>query len=157
MEREARGKESPLAIIALFLAALVILALALWETDKSAPEDGKASLGADEELAENGNAITIPGYETLTLKADMEEQGFSLSNPAQNTCCFRITLTLSDGTELWQSELIAPGEISEPVVLKQSLESGCYPKAILRYDCYPMDPEQTPRNGAEMKLTLWVQ
>ena len=51
MEREAGKKENPLAIIALFLAALLILALALWDPwgespwQNPSPEETAAEAG----------------------------------------------------------------------------------------------------------------
>lgn len=112
----------------------------------------------DSDLIEkNENTISIPGYEGLTLRADSLEQTVSLNNPIQNTCCFVITLYLEDGTRLWQSDYIKPGETSSPIVLNQPLEKGNYPNAVLQYSCFKMDSEKTPLNGAETKLTLRVK
>ena len=102
-------------------------------------------------------AISVPGYEGITLKADSLEQTVALSNPPQNTCYFVITLSLEDGTQLWQSDYIKPGETSSPIVLTQSLEKGTYPNTVLQYSCFKMDDEKTPLNGAETKLTLRVK
>ena len=108
-------------------------------------------------MEKNESTISIPGYEGLTLKADRLEQNISLNNPPQNTCYFVITLSLEDGTQLWQSDYIKPGETSSPIVLMQSLEKGTYPNAVLQYSCFKMDDEKTPLNGAETKLTLRVK
>lgn len=112
----------------------------------------------DSDLIEkNENTISIPGYEGITLRADSLEQIVSLNNPIQNTCYFVITLYLEDGTRLWQSDYIKPGETSSPIVLNQPLEKGNYPNAVLQYSCFKMDGEKTPLNGAETKLTLRVK
>lgn len=112
----------------------------------------------DSDLIEkNEDTISIPGYEGITLRADSLEQIVSLNNPIQNTCYFVITLYLEDGTRLWQSDYIKPGETSSPIVLTQSLEKGTYPNAVLQYSCFKMDDEKTPLNGAETKLTLRVK
>lgn len=102
-------------------------------------------------------SIAIPGYEGLELIAGTKKQTLSLPNPEQNACYFQISLYLEDGTMLWKSELIEPGEVSKPMTLKQKLEKGTYPNAILRYECFAMDGSMTPLNGAEMKLTLRVK
>ena len=102
-------------------------------------------------------SIAIPGYEGLELIADTKKQTLSLPNPEQNACYFQISLCLEDGTMLWQSELIEPGDVSKPIALKQKLAKGTYPNAILRYECFTMDGSMTPLNGAEMKLTLRVK
>lgn len=117
-------------------------------------------LGFTDNIAEtvekNPNSIAIPGYEALTLKANSKKQEICFPNPSQNTCYFQISLFLEDGTLLWESGLIKPGEKSKPIVLENKLEQGTYSNAILRYSCYRMDEARTPLNGAETKLTLWV-
>lgn len=105
----------------------------------------------------NDDSIAIPGYEGLTLKAGSKKQDLCLPNPEQNTCYFQITLFLEDGTLLWQSELIEPGETSKPIVLEKELEEGTYPKAVLHYSCFEMNEELTSLNGAEIKVTLRVK
>ena len=106
---------------------------------------------------EKADSIAVPGYEGLELIAETKKQTLRLPNPVQNTCCFQISLYLEDGSLLWQSQLIEPGEISAPVKLSKALEKGTYPNAVLHYDCYAMDGSMTPLNGAEMKLTLRVK
>lgn len=101
--------------------------------------------------------IAIPGFESLTLKADSKKQEVVLSNPAENSCYFRISLLLSDGTVLWTSEEIAPGKTCKPLKLNQSLSAGVYEEAKLKYECFTMDSSRSALNGAEIKLTLRVQ
>lgn len=107
-------------------------------------------------MEQNPDSIAIPGYEMLQLTAGTKKQTLSLPNPPQNMCYFQLSLYLEDGTLLWESELIKPGKTSKPIVLEKELEKGTYPNAVLHYACFRMDDELTPLNGAEMKLTLWV-
>ena len=104
----------------------------------------------------NTDTIDIPGYGSITLKADASEQSVNLYNPEQNTCYFRMTLLLSDGTQLWQSGLIEPGKGIYDITLEQTLAAGSYEDAVLKYECFAMDDAQTPLNGSEIKLTLNV-
>ncbi len=104
----------------------------------------------------NTDTIDIPGYGSITLKADSEEQSVNLYNPEQNTCYFRMSLLLSDGTQLWQSDLIEPGKGIYDITLEQTLDAGTYEDAVLKYECFAMDDAQTPLNGSEIKLTLNV-
>lgn len=104
----------------------------------------------------NTDTIDIPGYGSITLKADDTEQAVNLYNPEQNTCYFRMTLLLSDGTQLWQSGLIEPGKGIYDLTLEQTLAAGTYEEAVLKYECFAMNEEQTPLNGSEIKLTLNV-
>ena len=109
-----------------------------------------------EHVEKNHDSIAIPGYEGIALKADTKQQAVGLPNPPQNTCYFKITLTLEDGTVLWQSDLVEPGEVSEPIKLKQPLKKGTYPNSLLRYECFTMDGNLSPLNSAATKLTLRV-
>lgn len=133
----------------LLLAALALL-VALVFLRGGAPEPPAP--------AEDGPAqIAIPGYEALTLQAGAKKQSIRLPNPAENHCYFQISLYLADDTLLWQSDLIKPGKTSAPITLSRPLDPGAYPGATLRYSCFRLDREKMPLNGAETKLTLWVQ
>lgn len=104
----------------------------------------------------NTDTIDIPGYGSITLKADDAEQTVNFYNPEQNTCYFRISLLLSDGTQLWQSGLVEPGKGIYSITLEETLSAGAYEDAVLKYECFAMNEEQTPLNGSEIRLTLNV-
>lgn len=104
----------------------------------------------------NTDTIDIPGYGSITLKADDTEQTVNFYNPEQNTCYFRISLLLADRTQLWQSGLVEPGKGIYNITLEQALSAGAYEDAVLKYECFAMNDEQTPLNGSEIKLTLNV-
>lgn len=104
----------------------------------------------------NTDTIDIPGYGSISLKAGEIGQAVNFYNPEQNTCCFRMSLLLSDGTELWKSGLVEPGMAVYEIELNQPLEAGEYEDATLKYECFAMDDAQTPLNGSEIKLTLNV-
>lgn len=105
----------------------------------------------------NTDTIDIPGFGAINLKAGVAEQAVNLYNPPQNTCYFKMSLLLSDGTKLWESKLIAPGKAVYTITLNEALNAGVYENATLKYDCFTMDEAQTPLNGSEIKLTLNVR
>ena len=145
-KRAAARRRWPMILL---LAALALL-VALFFLRGGAPEPPAP--------AEDGPAqIAIPGYEALTLQAGARTQSLRLPNPEENDCYFQISLYLADDTLLWQSDLIKPGKTSAPITLSRPLDPGTYPEATLRYACFRLDREKTPLNGAETKLTLWVQ
>lgn len=145
-KRAAARRRWPMILL---LAALALL-VALFFLRGGAPEPPAP--------AEDGPAqIAIPGYEALTLQAGARKQSLRLPNPEENDCYFQISLYLADDTLLWQSDLIKPGKTSALITLSRPLEPGAYPGATLRYSCFHLDREKTPLNGAETKLTLWVQ
>lgn len=122
------------------------------ETDAPAPPKVVQTVAPEQENA----TIAIPGYEALELTAGERRQSLVLQNPEANTCYFVISLSLEDGALLWQSEYLAPGETSEPMVLSEALAAGSYP-AVLHYDCYRMNEALDTLNGADTKLTLLVR
>lgn len=146
-------------IYVLVAIAVVALLLGLILKQCSSTQNPKRDdvTNSTTEVEKNNDSIAIPGYELLELKADSKEQTLCLPNPPQNTCYFQISLYMEEGTLLWESDLIEPGENSKPITLSKVLEKGTYPNAILRYSCYRMDEKLSPLNGAEMKLTLWVK
>lgn len=152
-------KKFPLALAALVLAVVALLLLLILKgcSGGKIPNTDNAANNTAATVEKNPDSIAIPGYEMLELKAGSKEQSLCMPNPPQNCCYFQITLSLEDGTLLWQSELIAPGTNSKPMVLSKALEKGMYPNAVLRYSCYSQDENLSPLNGAETKLTLWVK
>lgn len=153
------------AVILLAAAALLLAAVSVLLVGRLGGQQGvrQAKLPNSETAPQSDSAekqtdsIAIPGYEGISLKANSKEQEIGFPNPAQNTCYFQISLMLEDGTLLWRSELVAPGEISDPITLEEPLEAGVYPNALLKFDCYTMDGAMRALNGAATKMTLHVK
>ena len=104
----------------------------------------------------NTDTIDIPGFDTLNFKADTTEQRVNLYNPEQNTCYFKMSIYLSDGIKLWESKLVEPNKAIHEITLSQTLSAGVYENSMLKYECFAMNENQTPLNGAETKFTLNV-
>lgn len=149
-------------VILLLLTVNVILIGGLLKQSDTTPAAAPGTVIAaqvpeETEVVKVEDRIAIPGYESVALTAGTLEQTVCFSNPAQNCCYFQISLYLEDGTLLWKSEDVAPGENSEPVVLTQTLEAGTYKNALLKYECFTMDKDHTQLNGAQTKLMLQVK
>ena len=145
-----------LAAAALLLAAVSVLLVGRQKGRQVKLPNGETVPQSDS-VEKRTDSIAIPGYEGISLKAGSKEQEIGFPNPAQNTCYFQISLMLEDGTILWRSELVAPGEVSDPITLEESLEAGVYPNALLKFDCYTMDGAMRALNGAATKMTLHVK
>ena len=137
----------------LVLAAVVTLPFLIRSSRQSQIE----TLPVTEKEEKNVDTIDIPGYESLSFEAGKLKQSICLANPKQNTCGFIISLFMEDGTELWKSGEIKPGENSEPVTLSKALDAGTYPNSVLKYQCFRLDNNKTPLNGAETKLSVIVK
>lgn len=148
------------AVLLLCLLVIAAVCFAL----PSTPE-GKTLLGIDPGAADPvesayntggqaGASIQIPGYKSISIAADTTDVAVSFQNPVENSCYFRISLILDDGTVLYQSELIPPGKEVREVTLAQPMPAGEY-AATVKYDTFTLD-DQTPLNGANVKITLIV-
>lgn len=104
----------------------------------------------------NTDTIDIPGFDAMNLKAGETEQSVNLYNPEQNTCYFKMSILMEDGTVLWESGLVEPGKAVYTITLKESLEAGVYENCTLKYECFAMNEAQTPLNGSEIKFTINV-
>ena len=79
----------------------------------------------------------------------------TFDNPQRNFAYFRVSLVL-DGETLWESDLLAPGETSKPVVLSKPLAAGEY-EVTLGYACFADKEEKSPLNGAASPMKLLVE
>ena len=147
-QKQQKDQQKKLRMIALgvLTAVLLIAAVIMITLPKESPPVEKLT-----------DSIDLPGYTELTLKAGTMEQEIAFQNPEQNFCYIQPSLWLADGTLLWRGQLIAPGDVGDAVTLVHPLAAGEYKDAVLRYDCFRMDEEKTPLNGATSKLLLNVQ
>lgn len=99
-------------------------------------------------------SIALPGMDEMNFKANEKIQTVNLYNPAENSCYFKISILLEDGTVLYQSNLIAPGKGLYDIELQKALPEGTYENSVLKYECFDMDEDYTPLNGAELTLTI---
>lgn len=155
-----RPRKSLLLIGLILLLVAVIASVLIWIVSNSMGQgsDDPNPVGQQTEETEPveklTDSISLPGYGGLNLTAGKTEQNLALPNPSENFCQIRISLILEDGTVIWTSELTPPGEQAQ-IVLNEALEKGDY-NATLKYDCFQMDENKTPLNGATCQLVLHV-
>ena len=99
-------------------------------------------------------SIAVPGFERLTVKESML-QADGVINPARNNCYFIVSFMLTDGTEIYRSGILAPGQSVGVVALTSPLVPGTYESVVARYSCYSSENMQ-PLNGADIAFTLEV-
>lgn len=109
----------------------------------------------DSQSQEFADNIAIPCWDSLTMKANELEQAVNFYNPAANKGInFKLTLSLDDGTKLYQSDLIPCGKAIYNITLDSALEPGTY-NAILDYECTTTDGGQL--NGSSMSFTIEME
>jgi hypothetical protein len=99
-------------------------------------------------------SIAIPGFDRLTVQGRTLQAGV-ISNPVQNACYFIVTILLEDGTEIYRSGILAPGQSVGAVELAKTLEPGTYEGVVARYQTYALENLQ-PLNGADVEFILEV-
>ena len=154
------SRKSTLLIGLILRLVAVIAAMLIWIVSNSMGQGSEDPNPVGQQTEETEpvekltDSISLPGYGGLNLTAGKTEQNLALPNPAENFCQIRISLILEDGTVIWTSELTPPGEQAQ-VVLNEALEKGDY-NATLKYECFQMDENKTPLNGAACQLVLHV-
>ena len=99
------------------------------------------------------DTITIPGVTGICMEPNQTEQTVHFYNPEKNNCLFVISLFLSDGTLIFQSEHIHPGEQLTDIALLTQLEQGIYKNCCLLYESYSLDG-QTQYNGSQFTIEI---
>lgn len=106
--------------------------------------------------SDDSDGISIPGFERMTIRANTQNVGANIFNPARNSCYFVAVITLADGREIYRSDLIAPGKAIYSITLSEPLAKGEY-AAMLTYYCYSLNESLTPLNGATTHFILEVR
>lgn len=125
-------KKKTKIIIGILIAAVIAAAGITWyvmnqknqKTGNSSAEVVAWDVDIEEEEPSEEKGILIPGYTSMVMKANTKEQTVSIGNPADNDCIFVIVLKLEDGTKLFESQELKPGEGLENITLDQELEAG---------------------------------
>lgn len=107
-------------------------------------------------IKKSKNSISVPGYAQMDFVSDQKEQITRLLNPWQNSCYLKISLVLEDGTIIWKSDFLAPGDNAKSIVLEKTLSKGTYDNVSLKYECFAMN-KKTALNDAVMKTRIVVK
>ena len=175
-----------LCIIVIGLAAAAVFFL--WPKEEPAPvrEPAKGVVGTitdnwDPQVStpsqegdtseEPKKGTQIPGYSGAAMREGDMSLKIRIGNPPANHVGFIAVLKLKDGTVLYESPLLYPGQGLEEVLyespllypgqgleevpLTQTLPKGTY-AALVEYRCILLEDGKTPLNTAESGFTLYV-
>lgn len=160
--QDSNKKIVRIAVYIALIAAALIIGLAIGGFFQKSSDDGKTRIaGAVDKYAEDqdysdmteADSIAVPGYDSFTFAAGKKTQQITLHNPEENTCYFKMSLILEDGTTIWTSDLLEPGMAFTSIELEKPLEKGTYSNVTLKYDCYSLK-DQSQLNGAAVKVTI---
>ena len=99
-------------------------------------------------------SIAVPGFERLTAEGQTLHAA-AVANPAQNNCYFVAAVVMPNGTEVYRSSYLAPGQSLGDVQLSEAVAPGTYEGAVVRYFCYAV-ADMKPLNGADISFVLEV-
>lgn len=120
------------------LIVFVLLVLAFIGNRKGMiPYDDQAEAMAEEALSKetlrqelqdqaNGSYFRVV-MNTAPVSEDGQSADWCIRNAETNSYDMQVVVTLEDGTKIYQSEILAPGEESLTGELEQTLEAGSYP------------------------------
>lgn len=153
-------------LVALLLCAAIVLAgLFLWRRSKADDAvDNSVVAGVISEDWESGidhgsveaSSVQIPGYKEAKMHAGDESLHLNIGNPKENSVGFEVTVELEDGTVLYKSPILEPGQGISELPLLTSPEQGTY-QAYAVYQIVSLDEAHTPMNTAKSAFTLYVE
>lgn len=103
-----------------------------------------------------GDGVEISVSAGYVLKADSYVQNLELENYASNPCAMIITFYLADGTMLYQSPRLNPGDSVHGITMQTTLQPGTYRDALMVYEFYDLNGGSTATNRCEFPVELRV-
>ncbi len=155
-------------IIALLVCAVLALAgILLWRSSSSESDEIEESSGVSGIISEDWDSgidhgsvqssdVQIPGYKEAKMSAGDDILHLNIGNPKENSVGFEVTVELEDGTVLYQSPILEPGQGISELPLLTSPEKGTY-QAYVVYQIVSLDEEHAPMNTAKSAFTLYVE
>ncbi len=147
------------AVTVIIILIIILLRSCSFTGDNKATPDNTSNYTESKELdftpyeKQKGKVISIPTVSGMNFSADQLHQTVDLSNPKENNCYFVITLSLSDGTEIYKSDYLAPSKKITEITLNQPLQRGLYKNCKLLYNCYSL-VDKTPLNNGEVVIEI---
>lgn len=152
-------KKHPLVWVLTFLCVIVGVVL-LFHSCRSGETINRSTLpdviinGDDDGYTGEDDGVAINATNGIILKSGTKKQHISLDNPKQNDCEMTITIYLSDGTEVFKSDYLQPGESVGDADINVVLKSGKYRNAMILYRCFKADKNHTPITQTEIPVEI---
>lgn len=142
-------------LFAVFVLFVIIMSLTL--------RDGAIPIGEPEvyvngdigyEPVSDNNGMVLKAVTGIRLKADAIIQEFEIPNSSSNKYAISAFIILGDGTIIYESGFLYPGEIVEEIELYKSLDKGTYKNSILLYKFYTVDEPHTFISQCEFPIEI---
>lgn len=166
-------RNTPVMIVLVLLAAIIIGGITGYVVyltsgqQKPAEEKAKGVVGRITDGWDDGisdepdgssqakSGTSIPGYSSASMNEGDMSLVLRVGNPPENKVGLIATVRLEDGTVLYESPVLRPGQGLEEIPLNRTLSKGEY-NAEVYYQCVLLDDEHTPLNAAISAFRLHV-
>ena len=156
------SKNKMMIAVIIVLCAIAAILVSVLFINKNRNNDDKftPTLDSDGDIQDNNNsggqqgqAIRIPGYPSITIAADKENVTMNLYNPEGNPCYFTFEIVLSDTNEtIYKSDMVEPGKAITNVKLKYGLAAGEH-NAVIKISTASLTDGKA-MNGANVETVL---
>ena len=159
MYNKIKNKKSFIAIILAVIIVAVITMLCVTSQrghKDTAPDIPDLSFDGDIGYSseQSDNDVVVHATTGFVFTADSLNQEVNIENPTQNTCEFVVSIYLGDGTMLYQSERIRPGDCITDIQITQTLKMGVYKNSVIAYSFYNADNSDTVMSQCEFPIEI---
>lgn len=102
----------------------------------------------------DNNGMILKVVSGIKIKADAINQDFVIPNSSLNKYAISAFIILEDGTIIYESGFLYPGETIDNIDLYQSLKQGTYENSTLLYKFYTVDEPHTFVNKCEFPIEI---
>ena len=106
------------------------------------------------EPVSDNNGMVLKAVTGIRIKSDTIIQEFEIPNSSSNKYAISVFIILEDGTIIYESGFLYPGETIEEIELYESLERGTYKNSILLYKFYTVDEPHTFINQCKFPIEI---
>lgn len=162
--KEHTGKNKIYRIIIICLITIILAGLIyFWKSGNGGSDsafrpdlDPNAKAQTEQGSGDKPEGIRIPGYPSITIKADQKDVEMNLMNPEGNPCYFTFEIVLNDTDEtIYTSKMVEPGKAITDVTLKKAIPAGKYP-ATIKITTASLE-DGSAMNGANVETVLVAQ
>lgn len=112
--------------------------------------------GSTDYMPYTSGTVSIPAVSGLRFIYENQIQYVQFENPDTNPCCLQISIYLSDGTLVYTSSPLRPGDVLQEILPLVRLMPGIYRHSILVFDCMSLDEPYTPLMRCEFEIEIYV-
>lgn len=159
MHNKTKNKKSFIAlvlgIIVVTISAVLCFTLSRINKD-TAPPIPEITFDGDMGYSSGQNAKDVVVHATtgFIFNADSLNQTVDIDNPEQNNCDFIVSIYLGDGTLIYESEYIHPGDCITEIQVTQALRSGVYRNSVIAYNFCSADDSHTILSQCEFPIEI---